>query len=138
MNENKIKTKVITEVIGSPKEHIEKALGMILNRIKDENYLEVIKAVSFDAKQIKNKFWSTFAEMEIHFGDINKVIDFCFNYMPSSIEILEPTSLTMSAKETNDMLNDVLAGLHKYDMVLKNVHAQNILMKREIEKNKKD
>ena len=138
MVEKKIRTKVIIEVIGAPKEHIEKALGMILNRIKEEKYLEVVKAISFEAKQLKDKIYTTFAETEIHFDDINKVIDFCFNYMPSSIEILEPTELTMSAKETNDMLNDVLAGLHKYEMVMKNLHAQNILMKRDIEKNKKD
>lgn len=135
MVEKKIKTKVIVEVIGSPKEHIENALKMIINRIKDEKYLEVIKAASFDAKEVK-EFWSTFSEMEIDFNDMNGVVDFCFNYMPSSIEILEPTELYLSAKETNDMLNDVLAGLHKYEMVLKNIHAQNILLKREIDKNK--
>lgn len=133
MAERKIKTKVIIEVIGAPKEHIEKALGMILNRVKEEKYLEVIKAVSFEAKQIE-KFWSTFAETEIDFNDMKGVVDFCFNYMPSSIEIIDPTELLMSAKETNDMLNDVLAGLHKYEMVMKNLHAQNILMKREKEK----
>lgn len=137
MSEKKIKTKVIIEVIGSPKEHVEKALGMILNRVKEEKYLEVVKAASFDAKQVK-EFWSTFAETEIDFNDIKGVIDFCFNYMPSSIEILDPTLLSMKVKEVNDMLNDVLAGLHKYEMVLKNVHAQNILMKREMEKKKED
>lgn len=136
MVEKKIKTKVIIEVIGSPKEHIEKALGMILNKIKEEKYLEVIKAVSFEAKPLKDKIYTTFAETEVHFNDMKGLVDFCFNYMPSSIEIIEPTELIMSAKETNDMLNDVLAGLHKYEMVMKNLHAQNILMKRNMEKKK--
>ena len=133
MVEKKIKVKVIIEVLGSPKEHVEKALSLIINKVKDEKNLEVLKAVSFDAKQIK-QFWSTFAEIEINFDDIKKIIDFCFSYMPSSIDILEPTELLMGAKETNDMLNDMLAGLHKYEMILKNLHAQNIVLKREKEK----
>lgn len=136
MSEKKIRTKVIIEVIGSPKEHVEKTLSMVINKIKDEKYLEVVKAVSVDAKETEKKFWSAFSELELNFDNIERLIDFCFNYMPSSIEIIEPTDLLMKAKEINDMLNDVLAGLHKYEMVLKNIHAQNILLKREIDKKK--
>ncbi len=138
MNEKKIKVRVIIEVIGSPKEHVEKTLGIIINKIKGENYLEVIKAISVDAKETQKKFWSAFSELDLTFENIGRVIDFCFNYMPSSVEILEPTEFIMKTKEINDMLNDVLAGLHKYEMVLKNIHAQNILLKREIDKKKEN
>lgn len=133
MAEKKIKTKVIIEVIGSPKEHVENVLGKILNTIKDVKELEVIKAVSADAKEIK-QFWSAFSELEIDFKEMKEIVDFCFNFMPSSIEIIEPDDILMNAKDTSDMLNDMLAGLHKYEMILKNIYAQNVLMKKEKEK----
>jgi len=136
MVERKIKVRVIIEVIGGPKEHVEKTLGLVLNKIKEEKYLEVIKAVSYEAKQTDKKFWSSFAELELSFSNVERVIDFCFDYMPSSIEIVEPTELMMETKEISNMLNDLLAGLHKYELALKNIHAQNILLKRELDKKK--
>lgn len=133
MAEKKIKAKVIIEVIGSPKEHVENTLNAVLNKIKEEKDIEVVKAVSYDAKKVK-EFFTAFAEIEIDFSDVKKIIDFCFNFMPSSIEIIEPDELFLGSKDTSDMFNDLLAGLHKYEIVLKNLYAQNILMKKDKEK----
>ena len=53
--------------------------------------------------------------------------------MPSSIENLEPENFAIKANNLNDLLNDLLARLHKYDMLLKNFNAENSLLKKKLE-----
>ena len=65
---------------------------------------------------------------------VENLIGFCFDFMPSSIEILEPNNLSMEIQEIGDLLNDLLARLHKYDMALKSIRAQNIILSRELQK----
>ena len=54
--------------------------------------------------------------------------------MPSSIEILGPSELKIDNLSMNGLLNDLIARLHRYDMFLKNLHAENIVLKQEKEK----
>ena len=56
---------------------------------------------------------------EEEFNNFKKLTDFCFNFMPSSIEIIEPETNKLSSGSIEEMLNDVLAKLHQYDMALK-------------------
>lgn len=138
-----IKAKVIIEVVGAPKEHVETTLKNIVNKVKDEKDLNLLRSEFFEAKETEvkdmpQKVWSAFFELDITVPNINRLISFCFDYMPSSIDILDPSKLDLNAGEISDMLNDLLAGLHKYDLILKNIHAQNILLKRELDKNKEE
>ena len=52
----------------------------------------------------------------------------------SGVEILEPSSFNLESLGVTNFLNDILARLHKSDMVVKNVNAQNIWLRSEIEK----
>ncbi len=60
-------------------------------------------------------------------------MELCFDYMPSSIEILEPAGMEVDMNDMVSMLNDLLARIHKYDMVLKNLHAQTVVMKHDLD-----
>ena len=53
--------------------------------------------------------------------------------MPSSIEIMDPIKLNINSNEVDDLLNDLLARLHNFTMFLKNLQAENIVLKREKE-----
>lgn len=137
-----IKARIIIEVVGAPKDHVEATLKSVVDKIKEEKELNLLKSELVEAKEVQlenipQKIWSAFSEVEISVNEINRLIGFCFDFMPSSIEILEPTNLDLNAGETSDMLNDLLAGLHRYDLFLKNVHAQNILFKKELDELKK-
>ena len=86
--------------------------------------------------ELKDKmagFWSVFSEIELKFDDINEITVFCFEYMPSSIEILEPEELKFESTNFAGFLNDLLARLHEYDMVVKNLQAENMIMKKKQE-----
>lgn len=135
MNEEKIVVRVVIEILGAPKEHVEKTLKLVMDKVKEQKYIKLLKEKVFETKKVK-QFWSTFVEMEMAMEDVNNLINFCFDFMPSSVEILEPEKFSVKVNYLNDLLNDLLARLHKYDMLLKNLHAENILLKRELEKKK--
>ena len=54
-----------------------------------------------------------------------KLISFCFEYMPSSIEVVKPEHLIMTNPELSNFLNDLQARLHSVDMIVKQMKAEN-------------
>jgi len=126
----KILTRAIIEIAGFPKEHIEEVMKKVVEKLK-ENF-EVVKSEILESVELKDKFtgfWSIFSEVEINFEDINRLTLFCFEYMPSSIEILGPEELKFNSVDFAGFVNDLLARLHEYDMVVKNLQAENKVMK---------
>ena len=121
--------RAIIEILGSPKEQVEKAIGIVVDKLKKDKELRVDRVEVVEAKKVK-ELWSSFCELEINLK-LSKLLNFCFDYMPSSIEILEPDKLDLESMELGGFLNDLLARLHSYDMVVKNLKAENIIMKRD-------
>ncbi|MBS3134892.1 hypothetical protein J4406_00775 [Candidatus Woesearchaeota archaeon] len=120
-----MKTKAIIEVAGSPKEHIEEVMTKVVEKIKSEQ--QILKYKIFEAQQ-KEKLFFTFTEMEIDFSNFEKLIGFCLDYFPSSIEIIDE-EVDIKRKELENVTNDLLAKLHEYDMILKNLKAELYLLK---------
>ena len=129
-----IVARITVEVLGSPKEHVEKTLQLVIKKLKEEENLKVLKVQEFESKQMENKLWNTFADMELETKSLKKLIYICYDYMPSTIEILEPAGLDMDTNDISDFLNDFLTRMHKYSMVLKKLQTENIYMMKELEK----
>ena len=113
-----MRCKIIIEVLGKPKEHVEKSLKMYVDKIKNDSELIVLNEEFAEAKE-KEKLWATFVELELVIKGIPKLIAFCFDYMPSSIEIIKPTELSMDKSTIEDMINDLQARLQDVDMMIK-------------------
>ena len=128
--EGKILTRVIIEIIGKPKEHIEKALRIVVEKIKEQKDIKVVEEKLFDAEKQEEMF-SIFAELGVLFMDIETLVGFCFDFMPSSVEILDPEKLNFNSNEFAGLINDLLAKLHQ--MTLKVV--QNNIEKKSLKKN---
>lgn len=122
-----IKTKAVIEILGTPKEHVESTLEKVIEQIKKD--YKVLSETTYKAEEI-DKLWSSFADLKIEFPSPEKIFDFCFDFMPSSIEIISPDNLQINALKLTDNINDLIAKLHKYDMFIKNLRAENILLKR--------
>lgn len=122
-----IKAKAVIEILGTPKEHVESTLEKVIEQINKD--YKLISKTTYKAEQI-DKLWSSFADLEIEFPSTNKIFDFCFDFMPSSIEILSPKDLKIESQDLTNNINDLIAKLHRYDMFLKNLRAENILLKR--------
>ena len=129
--ETKVLARVIIEVLGGPKEHIETVIKNVIERLKKEKGIKIVSEKIFPTEQV-DKLFTTFAEIEFESETPNMLINICFDYMPSSIEILEPKNITFAALDFVEFFNDILARLHRSDMVVKNVNAQNIMLRKEI------
>jgi len=132
-----IVSRITVEVLGSPKEHVEKALQDVITKLKEEKNIKIKKVDVYESKQMDNKLWSTFADIEFETPSLKKVLEVCYDYMPSTIEILEPAGMEMDCYEIADVFNDFLTKLHKYSMVLTKLQTENIYMMKELEKIKK-
>jgi spermidine/putrescine-binding protein len=117
-----IHARAILEMLGGPKEYIEQTLKDYVTKIKKD--IEIVKEDYEEAKP-QGKMFSTFVELEIKFKDILKLLDFCFEALPSSVEILAPEDLKFKSNDLTDFLNDLQGRLHEADMVVKSVRAQN-------------
>ena len=124
-----IRCTTIIEVLGKPKEHVEAALKQYIEHIKEDSELVVLNEDYSEAKE-QGKLWSKFVELDLVVKGTKKLISFCFEYMPSSIEVLKPEHLIMSNPELSNFLNDLQARLHNVDMTVKNLNAENEFIKR--------
>jgi hypothetical protein len=130
--EGQILVRAIIEMLGAPKEHIEKTMSDYIESLKQVKKYKIIKTFISEAVEQENKkdspseklthgakLYSTFAELEIWFKDVEKLLEFCFDSLPSSIEIIEPETFKLRGSDFSGMLNDLQAKLHKLDMAFK-------------------
>jgi len=126
-----IRFKTIIEVLGKPKEHVEKALNEYLEKIKETEDFAVVKEDVAPAKEQGNMF-SAFVEMEVVVKIVPVLIGFCFDYMPSSIEVLKPEELKIKNTDISNFLNDLQAKLHGIDMIAKKLKNENDFLRRNL------
>ncbi|MEK6934689.1 MAG: hypothetical protein AABW46_02315 [Nanoarchaeota archaeon] len=126
-----VKVKIINEVLGSPKDHVEKTLKLLMDAARRNKDFKINSEKIFEARKLEdNPFFSAFTELEIEFKDLQDLIGFCFDFMPSSIEILEPGELKMDSIRGSDLFNELMARLHQNDMALKNALAELAILKK--------
>lgn len=118
----------IIEVLGKPKKHVEDTLKFYVKKIKQDKQIEVIKEEYARTKK-QGKLFSIFVEIEFWAKQLTKLIDFCFDYMPSSLEIIIPEKLTYTNDEIAGFLNDLQARLHEFDMMVKTLKTENTSLK---------
>jgi len=119
-----VRCRTIIEVLGKPKEHVEDAIKQYIEHIKEDSELVVLNEDYSDAEE-QGKLWSKFVELDLVIKGTKKLISFCFEYMPSSLEVLKPEHLIMQNAELSNFLNDLQARLHNVDMIVKQQKAEN-------------
>ncbi len=126
-----IKIHAIVEIAGFPEAHITETMKNVMEKLKEEKDIKIIKKSTAKTKKVK-ELWSTYAELELSFKNLERILGFCFDYMPSTIEILEPLNLNLNTMELTQSLNDLLAKLHNYSMFINNLNAENIVLKKKL------
>jgi len=138
MKEQEITARIILEVVGAPKEHVEESLNGAIKKLEKEDKIKLLTAKTFESEELENKFWSTFAEVEFKAPTMQEVLDVCFDYTPSTLEILEPAGIDMDTADLASLFNDLLAKTHQFIAVIKNYEAENALLKIELDKLKRE
>lgn len=130
MNE-KIRVLVIYEILGRPKEHIETTLEQLLDRIGENpglkiNSRKVHPAHPVDEEKLKDvavgqEIFSTFAEVEIELDNLQLLFSLVLNTLPSNIEVIEPSELSIKNFDLSGIVSDLAVKLHRYDEVTKSL-----------------
>lgn len=126
-----IHSRVILEIMGKPEEHVKEAMNKYVDKIGKDNNIIIVKKFLSDSKKMENaELFSTFAELELLVKGFSALVDFCFSYMPASVEIYEPNKILVDANKMSNLFNDFQEKLHKTDFLAKTLSQQNqILMK---------
>lgn len=120
-----IHARVIIEMMGKPKEYVEKLLKDYM-KVLDEDERFEIKSKEFEVPtETEDKLFTTFCEAELWVKQLDSLVELCIDYMPSSIEIIEPEEFRFQASRFSNFLNDMQAKLHQLDMVAKTLDKQN-------------
>lgn len=122
--------RTILEIVGKPKEHVEETLETYLKKISDDEKYHLVSIETEDAIAVEESedFFSTFAEIEFVTKDFTQLMNFVVDYMPASIEVIEPTSVQLQASNLSDMLTELVGRLHSIDMEFKKAAARTALL----------
>lgn len=121
--------KVIIEVLGKPKEHVESTIKEYVHSMKQNKSYHVVSTEFQDAIDVEGGMFSVFAEVEMWSTNIAALLNLAYDYMPSSIEIIEPETLVYKGNTLSSFINDMLARMHQIDMLVKNLRAENRVLK---------
>ncbi len=127
-----IRCRAILEVLGKPKEHVEKTIKVLVEKVKEREEISVLNEKYADIKQEGKTMFSTFVELEMVIKGIAALTGFCFDFMPSSIDIEKPERLTVKNRHISGIFNDMQSKLHNVDMIAKTLRAERDFLKRNL------
>ncbi len=126
IEEGHLRIRVIFEIMGKPKEHVENTLKAYVENIKTkETDIHVLEEDFEPAEEVEEGLFSTVAEVEMLVPDIEKLSWIAINFSPASIELIEPDKIVMEQKQVSHWITDMLARLHEVGMIQKTVTGQN-------------
>ncbi len=123
------------EVLGKPKEHVEKAVDLLIKRISDEKLLNISEIQKHSVEKVpdSDSLFSTIFEFEVEFKDNEALFLFLLNYMPSSLEIYEPEQLNLDLHSFNSLITELLGTFHEFDKFVKTKVEENKILNQKID-----
>lgn len=121
----RILCRTVIEVLGKPQEHVEKAMKSYIEKLKKDEKYKIVREEFAELKKQESELWSTFAELEMEVKEMQDLISFCFDYMPSIVEVLKPERMELTDEDFSRFFNDLQARLHQVDMIAKQVKLEN-------------
>lgn len=116
-----LKAILIVEVLGRPANYLPEALKTHVENINNIKNTRITNLKIAEAKKIEGQedAYSCFAEVEVETESLSSLMGLVFDFMPSSVEVLEPYDLEFNSQEASMFLSDLSGRLHKYDEIAK-------------------
>jgi len=116
---------MILEMAGKPAEHVKESLGKHVGVLDELSYVEIHTNNVSEPKEIETQeemvkgeeIYTCFAEVDFEVDNLARLSELMFDFMPSSIEVIEPAKLQMEMNEVTDLLNNISGRMHRYDEV---------------------
>tara|TARA_Y100000310_G_C20665841_1_gene807418 strand:+ start:1630 stop:2091 length:462 start_codon:yes stop_codon:yes gene_type:complete len=116
---------MIVEMAGRPANHVKESLSKHVGVLDKLGDLTVHKTTvsepkemekSKDSKEIEPVF-TCFAEVDFETETFSRMTQVMFDFMPSSVEVIEPAKVSLESAEATELLNNLSGRLHRYDEV---------------------
>lgn len=126
MAEQKITALMIIEVAGRPPEYLENSLKLHLDKLNHIQGVKLISSKIAESRLIEAEkdLYTCFGEVEVETIGFSKLMDLVFDFMPSSVEIINPNTIEFNCQEATMFANDMAGRLHKYDEIAKIARLQ--------------
>jgi hypothetical protein len=137
---------MIVEVAGRPPEHLKSALSEHIGVLNKVNDITVHSIKLSEPREIENSkgMFTCFAEADFECDSFARLSETMFDFMPSSVEIIEPSKVSLNMNEATNLLNNISGRMHRYDELakiagikLKQMAKREAELLAEIEKGKK-
>jgi hypothetical protein len=102
-----VRAVMIVEMAGTPGEHVRESLGKHVGVLDEFTFVEVHSNNVSEPKLIDGSedMFTCFAEVDFEVDTLSKLSELMFDFMPSSIEVIEPGKLHLELGEATDLLN---------------------------------
>jgi len=134
-----VRSVMIVEMAGKPaslvKEKLTEHIG-ILEKVKD---VTVHSIKVSEPRLIENSpgIYTCFTEADFEIPSFSRLTETMFDFMPSSIEVIEPGKVTMDSNEASAMLNNLSGRLHRYDEIAKVAKSRVQQLAKQLQENQK-
>jgi len=112
---------MIVEMAGKPAQHVKEVLANHIAVLDKVNDLRVHTIKISEPKEIENSngLFTCFAEADFESDNFARLSETMFDFMPSSVEIIEPARVNLEAAHATDLLNNISGRMHRYDEIAK-------------------
>lgn len=131
----KVEARIIIEIMGRPPEHVKETLQTLVIKMGSEQGIKIMDKKYHDPVKIKdsNSLYSAFAEVELEFDSIDRLLFLIYTYSPSNLEIISPEVLKISNSDINVFFNALLERVHTHGAVTKRAVAERDILIRQME-----
>ena len=119
LKEGWLHIRMIQELAGYPVSHVEATMDTMNGRLSSMDGVEVLERDIHKPKEVTKGVWSMFADVELLVKDFPTIVLILFDFMPSSIEILEPETIKVETRELAGSINDLVGKMHHLDATAK-------------------
>ena len=121
----KVTAIMIVEIAGRPADHVKSALESHVGQLKQIKWIDVHSIEISEPAKVEDKdFFTCFAEVEFTTESFGRLTEIIYDFMPSSIEIVEPATIEFDAQEATEFANNLSGRLHRFDEIVKITQAQ--------------
>ena len=132
--DNTIYAHAVVEVMGKPKDHVEKTVDLMLNNLKERKGIELTNIERNEAEQLDDSpMYTAFFEIDAEFRNFEELYGFIIDHMPTSIEINDPEEFRLDLAALNNMIAEFLGRLHGFDKVIKEKIAENVVLHKKMD-----
>ncbi|MFH1237874.1 MAG: hypothetical protein ABIH79_00880 [archaeon] len=121
---------MIVEMAGRPAEHVKDSLAKHIGVLSEVKDIKVHSIKISEPREIENSsgpqgtpsegvMFTCFAEADFETENFARMSETMFDFMPSSVEIIEPSKVTLDMGEATNLLNNISGRLHRYDDIMK-------------------